>query len=66
MLSSDGGTARPRALAVLRSETIVRTRAMSSESRVLTLSIPGKQERVPLRGVAGPLAKFETACFRSR
>lgn len=32
----------------------------------LTISVPGKQERVPLRGVAGPLAKFEAACFRKR
>ena len=32
----------------------------------LTISIPGKHERVPLRGVAGPLAKFEAACFRRR
>jgi len=32
----------------------------------LTISIPGKQERVPLKGVARPLAQFETACFRSR
>ncbi len=31
----------------------------------LTISVPGKQERVPLRGIAGPLAKFETACFRN-
>jgi hypothetical protein len=30
----------------------------------LTIGIPGKQERVPLRGIADPLAKFETACFR--
>ena len=32
----------------------------------LTISIPGKHERVPLRGVAKPLAQFETACFRKR
>jgi len=32
----------------------------------LTISIPGKHERVPLRGVAAPLAKFETACFGRR
>ena len=32
----------------------------------LTISIPGKQQRVPLRGVAKPLAQFETACFGKR
>jgi hypothetical protein len=32
----------------------------------LTISIPGKQRRVPLRGVAAPLAKFEAACFRKQ
>src|SRR5205807_3079530 len=32
----------------------------------LTISIAGKHERVPLRGVTGPLARFETACFRNR
>jgi hypothetical protein len=32
----------------------------------LTISIPGKHERVPLRGVAKPLAQFEIACFRKR
>ena len=32
----------------------------------LTISIPGKQERVPLRGVAKPLAQFEAACFGKR
>jgi hypothetical protein len=32
----------------------------------LTISIPGKRERVPLRGIAAPLAKFQAACFRKR
>jgi hypothetical protein len=32
----------------------------------LTIGIPGKEERVPLKGVAKPLAQFEAACFRSR
>ena len=32
----------------------------------LTISVPGKRERVPLRGVADPLARFEAACFRRR
>jgi hypothetical protein len=32
----------------------------------LTITIPGKQERVPLKGVARPLRQFETACFRIR
>jgi hypothetical protein len=29
----------------------------------LTIGIPGQQQRVPLRGVAKPLAQFEKACF---
>jgi hypothetical protein len=32
----------------------------------LTISTPGKHERVPLKGVAAPLAQFEAACFRRR
>ena len=32
----------------------------------LTIGIPGRQERVPLKGVARPLARFEAACFRKR
>jgi hypothetical protein len=32
----------------------------------LVIGIPGIQERVPLKGVATPLAQFETACFRRR
>jgi hypothetical protein len=32
----------------------------------LTIGIPGKQHRVPLRGVPKPLAQFETACFGKR
>jgi hypothetical protein len=46
--------ADPKVVAILKSGTS------------LTISIPGKQERVPLRGVADPLAQFETACFRRR
>jgi hypothetical protein len=46
--------AEPKVVAILKSGTS------------LTISIPGKQERVPLRGVARPLAQFETACFRGR
>jgi hypothetical protein len=46
--------ADPKVVDVLRSGTS------------LTISIPGKQHRVPLRGVAKPLAQFETACFRRR
>ena len=46
--------AEPKVVAILKSGTS------------LTISIPGKQERVPLRGVARPLAQFETACFRAR
>lgn len=30
----------------------------------LTVSIPGKQESIKLRGSARPLARFEAACFR--
>jgi hypothetical protein len=30
----------------------------------LTIRTSGKEERIPLKGVAGPLAQFETACFR--
>jgi hypothetical protein len=29
----------------------------------LAIAIPGKQVRVPLRGIAKPLAQFEAACF---
>ena len=46
--------AEPKVVAILKSGTS------------LTISIPGKQERVPLKGAAAPLAQFETACFRSR
>ncbi len=46
--------AEPKVVAVLKSGT------------ALTISVPGKEERVPLNGVAKPLAQFETACFRSR
>jgi hypothetical protein len=46
--------AEPKVVAVLKSGTL------------LTISIPGKQERVPLRGVAAPLAQFERACFGGR
>ena len=46
--------AEPKVVDVLRSGTS------------LTIGIPGKQHRVPLRGVAKPLAQFEAACFRRR
>ena len=46
--------AEPKVVAVLKSGTS------------LTIKIRGKEERVPLKGVAGPLAQFETACFRGR
>ena len=46
--------AEPKVVAVLKSGTS------------LTIRIPGKEERVPLKGVAKPLAQFETACFRGR
>ena len=44
--------AEPKVVEVLRSGT------------ALTISIPGKQERVPLRGVSKPLNQFEATCFR--
>jgi len=46
--------AEPKVVAVLKSGTS------------LTINTPGIQERVPLKGVAGPLAQFESACFGSR
>jgi len=46
--------AEPKVVAVLKSGTS------------LTIRIPGKEERVPLKGVMRPLAEFEAACFRSR
>ena len=46
--------AEPKLVDVLRSGTM------------LTISIPGKQLRVPLKGVAKPLAQFETACLGKR
>ena len=46
--------AEPKVVAVLKAGTS------------LTIDIPGKQERVPLKGVAAPLAQFEAACFRGR
>ncbi len=32
----------------------------------LTISVPGEKIRVPLKGVAKPLAQFETACLGKR
>jgi len=46
--------AEPKVVAVLKS------------GASLKISVPGKEERVPLKGVAGPLAQFEAACFRGR
>jgi len=46
--------ADPKVLDVVRSGTS------------LTIGIPGKRERVPLRGIAKPLARYETACFGKR
>ena len=43
--------AEPKLVDVLKSGT------------TLTIGIPGKQLRVPLKGVAKPLAQFETACL---
>lgn len=39
------------------------TEILKSGSR-LTIRAAGKRRSVPLRGVAKPLAEFETACFR--
>jgi|SRR4051812_25960690 hypothetical protein len=46
--------AEPKAVAILK------------PGALLTIGIPGKQVRVPLRGVAKPLAQFETACLGKR
>jgi hypothetical protein len=46
--------AEPKVVDVLKSGT------------TLTISIAGKQERVPLRGVVAPLARFQAACFGRR
>jgi hypothetical protein len=46
--------AEPKLVDVLRSGT------------TLTISIPGEQIRVPLKGVAKPLAQFEAACLGKR
>src|SRR5262245_30320563 len=46
--------AEPKVVDILKSGT------------TLTIGIPGKQDRVPLRGVAKPLAQFEAACFGRR
>ena len=46
--------AEPKAVDILKSGT------------ALTVGIPGRQVRVPLRGVAKPLAQFEAACFGKR
>jgi len=46
--------AEPKVMDILRSGTS------------LTIGIPGHDERVPLKGVAKPLAQFEAACFRKR
>ncbi len=46
--------AEPKLMDVLKSGT------------TLTISVPGRQVRVPLKGVAKPLAQFETACLRKR
>ena len=44
--------AEPKVVDVLRTGT------------ALTISIPGREKRVPLRGVTEPLARFEAACWR--
>ncbi|MFL5071775.1 MAG: hypothetical protein ACJ8D9_19525 [Xanthobacteraceae bacterium] len=46
--------AEPKVVSILKSGTW------------LTIAIPGKQVRVPLRGIAKPLAQFEAACFGRR
>jgi hypothetical protein len=46
--------AEPKVMDVLRSGT------------TLIIGIAGKQHRVPLRGIAKPLAQFEAACFGKR
>lgn len=40
--------------------------AVLKSGKTLTISIPGKQTRVPLKGVAKPMAQFEQACFGAK
>jgi hypothetical protein len=40
--------------------------AILKAGEALTIKVPGKEQHVPLRGVAAPLAQFEAACFRGR
>lgn len=37
--------------------------AILKSGKTLTISVPGGQNRVPLKGVAKPMAQFEAACF---
>jgi hypothetical protein len=40
--------------------------AVLKSGKTLTISLPGGRERVPLKGVAKPMAQFEQACFGAR
>jgi len=40
--------------------------AVLKSGKTLTISLPGGRDRVPLRGVAKPMAQFEAACFAAK
>jgi len=40
--------------------------AVLKSGKTLTISLPGGQDRVPLKGVAKPMAQFEAACFGAK
>jgi hypothetical protein len=40
--------------------------AVLKSGKTLTISLPGGQDRVPLRGVAKSMAEFEAACFGAK
>jgi len=40
--------------------------AVLKSGKTLTISLPGARDRVPLKGVAKPIAQFEAACFGAK
>ena len=40
--------------------------AVLKSGKTLTISLPGGRDRVPLKGVAKPMAQFEAACFGAK
>ena len=40
--------------------------AVLKSGKTLTITTPGRQMRVPLKGVAKPIAQFEAACFGAK